>query len=82
MPSQAVPSRVAVYACPCCGGSASLPLQPGQRPPARRACPNGGCWSCLGACRDKARRTETVKLRSEPDPLPAMTGQAGRSVPA
>ncbi|MHB1261419.1 MAG: hypothetical protein ACYC2H_06855 [Thermoplasmatota archaeon] len=54
-------SRIALYSCPCCGGSSSLPLAAGQRPPARRACPNGGCWACLGVCRSAAARTEVLK---------------------
>jgi hypothetical protein len=57
-----MPPRAAVFECPCCLGSTSLPLQPGERAPARRACPNGGCWSCLGACRGTAQRVEVVRL--------------------
>jgi hypothetical protein len=57
-----MPPRAAVFECPCCLGSTSLPLQPGERAPLRRACPNGGCWSCLGACRAQTRRVEVVRL--------------------
>ena len=58
--------------CPCCGGSQTVPLHVGQRPRARQACRNGGCWSCLGACRGTAGRTEVVRLRASAvaDPLP------------
>lgn len=67
--SNSIP-RIALFACPCCGGSSSLPVAPGARPPARRACPNGGCWACLGACRGTAARTELLKAAPKPGRLP------------
>ena len=69
-------SRIATFECPCCAGRSSLPLDPGQRPPGRRACSNGGCWSCLGACRGQAVRLEVVRVPKQPIDLP--TYQASR----
>jgi hypothetical protein len=73
--------RIALFDCPCCGGTSSIPLDPGQRPPARRACPNGGCWPCLGACRGAARRVEVLRLRPEAD-LPGTRGNGSGPVAA
>lgn len=54
--------RVARFACSCCGGHSSMPLPPGTRAPARRACGNGGCWPCLGACGGVLQRVEVVRM--------------------
>ena len=75
-----MPPRAAVLECPCCLGSTSLPLRPGERAPLRRACANGGCWACLGACRGQARRVEIVRLPPLPD-LPAAAPAAGGFAP-
>ncbi|MEA3166661.1 MAG: hypothetical protein QOJ26_1533 [Thermoplasmata archaeon] len=49
-----------------------MPLKPRHRGPARRLCPNGGCWACLGACRGTAQRTEVVTLGKAAPPATAL----------
>lgn len=67
-----MPPRAAVFECPCCLGSTSVPLAPGERAATRRACANGGCWACLGACRARAHRVEIVRLPLAPPDLPLL----------
>jgi hypothetical protein len=58
-----MPERIALFACPCCGGHASLRVPAGTRAPRSRACSNPACPPCIGSCRGKAARMSLMPVR-------------------